>query len=439
VTAVLDALAEIPNGAVLGVIALAVLLVQLGVLLVAWTRSASEAWLSRLHALSGATILALPISAVAIVHQSRSLILEAIASSDPSGKATAVSRGISGQLNAIPFFVVVLGAAVILWFIGLWPTFGKAGSGSRRNLVLFGLFAIGLDAVAAGAVLWSAAVIHRFASLAGVDPDEKVVQLDGALTLARKSFEAFAGASRWTLVGLTIGCSIAAALSRGAPAEGRRLRRERAVALVALVLAAALFVVSRPMRAENATPWPPPARGDLLAEAEPRTPQIDGPDEVRRAPVVQIFDDKLALDGYETDLEGLAEKLATLRRNYALLQPDGRFEGLSVLVVSETAPMARVRAVLHVLHEGGYERPLFAFAREEVADRPTFGRLKRVLGSGARATLIDAYDVDAAKDPKGGAQGTLVHAAELRSYDALARRVVALRASGAPVVLDLGK
>jgi hypothetical protein len=302
------------------------------------------------------------------------------------------------------------------------------------------VFALGLAGVFIGCLRWDLLLVKTFSSLAGLDPDRKVKLLDRALSLARADLDVFVRASHWTLVAITASVAIAAGLSgRAADDDGRWDRRRFALAVASLVLAAAAFVVARPMRAENAMPWPPPLRGDMLRIVEPRTPALDGVDLIERSPVIQVFDDKVTLDGVQEDLDTVQTKLAILRRNFEILNPEGRFNGRTVLIISETAPMGSVAGVLHTLHEGDYTSPLFAFTRAEEIERPTFGRLHRVEGSAALTTLIDPYDVDEAKDPKAGHEGTLVRLADFRDYGALARHLVEVRRAGAPVVLALGK
>jgi hypothetical protein len=135
----------------------------------------------------------------------------------------------------------------------------------------------------------------------------------------------------------------------------------------------------------------------------------------------------------------LKSDLQALRVNYGLLHPDGRFNRAAVLVIGDGVPAARVKTVLRGVHDVEYTSPFLEFARVDITDRPIFGRLQRVEVTGARLRLIDKYDVDAAKDPRGGEEGSLVRAADYADYGALARRVVAERRSGAAVVLDLGK
>jgi hypothetical protein len=432
--ALLDSLGEIPHGAVLGVVTLGVLLVQVGVLAMASKRKLGL----RPHVLAGATILAIPIVAGFVVHESRAMLLHGLtAAGDPSDKATEISRGVTGQMNAIPFALSSLGLAGAVWFVGLLQALSGQRGPARHGLVFLAFLAVGIGVVGVGGLRWSVALIKTFAGLAGVEPSLKPMLIEKALSETRAELELFARAARWLLVAVTIGCAIAAALLRVAPDERPRQRRQTLLALAALALAGALFLAARPMRAENALAWPPSAGGDYLPLLEPKTPDLDAPDEIQRAPVIQVFDDKLALDGAVTDAESLLDKLSTLRVNYQLLNPGSRFEGRAVLVVGRTAPMARVRVVLHDLREEDYAAPLFAFMKEEITVRPTFGPLRRVHGSGAKVALIKKKDEILGWEDRPA--GTVVRLADFKEYGALAERLVALRRAGEAVVVDIGE
>jgi hypothetical protein len=442
--ALIDSLEQGPHGVVVGVVALVVIAAQVVVSLKAWGRAVPEPRRRRMHVLAGASILALPVSAGIAVHAARGLIVYGLsAATDPSEKATVLSSGISGQINIIPFLVMTIMVAVALWFVGLWRSYGAERGPARRALVLYGLLAVGFDALALGALRWTTALIKAFAGMAGVEPALKPRLLERQLADGRIELEQLARASRWTLAGITVACLVLALILRrdeDAAAEGRWARRRGAVSLAALALAAVLFLAARPMRAENALPWPPAGQGEVLLIADPKAPDLEGPDEIERAPVVQVWADKLALDLQpQDDLDAMKSILQTLRVNYGLLHPEGGFNRVADLLIGEGVSADRLKAVLRAVHDVEYTSPAFVFAREENLDRPTFGRLRRVHVTAARLKLIDEYDAEAAKDPKGGEEGTLVRLADFRDYGALARRIVALRASGAAVALDLGK
>jgi hypothetical protein len=282
--------------------------------------------------------------------------------------------------------------------------------------------------------------VGTFAAIAGISPVEKVKIIVEALRLARASLETFARMSTFTIVGLTAVVGVLTVLRRARPEMQGGGRRALLGAALALALAGAFALAARPLRAENDLPWPTiHSEGDVLRVLEPQTPDLEGPDVVERAPVVQVFEDKVALDGYLCTLEDLGGKLGTLRMNFQLLDPGGIFNRSAVAIIGASVSTRRLRAVLHVLHEATYLRPLLTFSRRESVVRPTFGALDRIRSNGARVTLIDAFDVDAAGDPGGGQKGTVLRLRAFPDYDHLAREVVRLRTAGQDVVLDLGK
>jgi len=110
-------------------------------------------------------------------------------------------------------------------------------------------------------------------------------------------------------------------------------------------------------------------------------------------------------------------------------------------VVSADAAHPRVVSMLRAMHDAGYTYPVFAFRQHETHARPKLGGFHRAYAGGARVNLIDASDkMFADDDPTAGRPGALVSLSDFRStFDDLARKVVELRRSGRPVVIDLDR
>jgi hypothetical protein len=176
-----------------------------------------------------------------------------------------------------------------------------------------------------------------------------------------------------------------------------------------------------------------------LMVVTPSTPDLVGRDGIVRAPVIQLFADRLTLDGAPWSLDDLGRALQTLRVNYQLLHPGERFAGDLVMVADRVLTMHRLVTLLRVAHGEHYDAVMFTFAKEETTVRPTMGTLRRVVASAARASLLDAYDREAngGTDPEG--DHTVLRAGDFASYDQFAQRLVELRRADKDVVLDLGK
>ena len=211
----------------------------------------------------------------------------------------------------------------------------------------------------------------------------------------------------------------------------RAARVHGLVSLAALGLGAALFLVARPMRAENDLPWPPPAAGDRLLIVDRPTPALVGPESNRTRPRGAAVRRSIALDGYVCWLDSLQDKLITLRSNFQLLHP-GAFDGAVVIVADGAASTAALAAVLKEVHAAEYTHPLFAFTKAETLVRPLLGTLHRVLGSGIRTTLVDPFDEEAAHDDRWRRRGDPRSSERLPRYEPLARRMLAVRRPGAP-------
>jgi hypothetical protein len=286
---------------------------------------------------------------------------------------------------------------------------------------------------------WSVVLIKAFAGLADAEPSEKVAHMEAALAAARLLLEAQARAARWIICGVTAAFALVSLWPRREapdPDSPREASKEWAASLTALALVFVLARASRPMRAENALPWPRSPRGDLLRAVDPPTPDVEGPDEIRRAPVVAVFEDKVLLDGYECDLPKLSADLATLNRNFTLLNEGAVTQGV-VLLVGEHVSGATLRPVLRTVHDAGNTEALFAFTKLEVLHRPTFGDLSRVWSSAARATLGSREDLDASPGEAPRAPA-LVRFTDSEAYESLARRLVDLRRGGTEAVVDIG-
>jgi len=111
-----------------------------------------------------------------------------------------------------------------------------------------------------------------------------------------------------------------------------------------------------------------------------------------------------------------------------------------VATVSAGAPHQGVVSILRAMHDAGYVHPIFAFKQHERYTRPRLGMFHHAYASGARVTLIDASDkLFADGDPTAGVPGTPVALADdtRNIFDVLAGKIVELRRSGRPVVLDI--
>ena len=359
-------------------------------------------------------------------------------------------------MNAIPFAI-----STMIWIVGLWAVpmvfalRAPGPNGRSRALPPAALIGFGLVPVVVGAFRWSVTVIKAYASLAGLPPDEKAQVMSRTLDAARGELGLFARASTIAIVILAVAAAAlillrararaGAAAPDPAPSPARSARPTLIAAAAAIILAALLLVQARPLAAENDTPWPPFVPGARLASAEPPTPDLVGPDEIERAPVVEVHKDRIALDGMAVDdSEKLQDYLRTLRNNFMLLHPGGRFNEMAVIVAERAAPIPRLAGVLWAIRAAGYHKPLFAFTKGEEVMRPALGKMQRVTATGAQVRLIDAAtrtdDEDEYEDNDEiplWKNAPALRAADFPDYDAFARRLVALRRAGQRVIVNV--
>jgi len=390
------------------------------------------------QAIQGTSLLLIPILAAVSFRASWITTLGGLAGAPASG-VQAFTDGLNGLVNASPMAAVGTLIALELWAIGLAVALGQREPEMPATAARGALVFAGLSATLVGVVLCGSYAIHELASLADVEPERKATMLRAALDFTRDHLMRFALISRWTILGL--GALAMVFVVRDPKASSRRaLARQAMCAAVLLLFAAGLTIVARPLRAETELAWPPPSAGEYLLAADPITPDLVGPDAVERAPVVQIFVDRLALDGDKVTADDLRDRLLTLRNNFILLRPGVAFDGVAVIVADRAASTSQLRRALGAVHEAGYLSPMFAFARSETRVRPLFGPVTRVHATAVRAGLFDRIDddVDRGLGKDLSDRGVIVPLERFTSYESLARRLVEARRTGSAVSVRLG-
>jgi len=120
----------------------------------------------------------------------------------------------------------------------------------------------------------------------------------------------------------------------------------------------------------DAAPAPAPApapRGSterLRLRSVARTPALEGPDELERAPVVTLTAEQVDLDGTAMGPGQLEQELAKLKRIYGTLHPKELFNGSFIVACAPETPTARLREQLGAALAAGFPTVLFAFLRE---------------------------------------------------------------------------
>jgi hypothetical protein len=180
----------------------------------------------------------------------------------------------------------------------------------------------------------------------------------------------------------------------------------------------------------NAAPAPPaPAplgsTERLRLKSVARTPALEGPDELERAPVVTLTPELVDLDGRAMEPGQLERELANRKKMYGVLHPKDLFNGSFVLACAPETPAARLREQLGGALAAGFPTVLFAFLREIPGTGWSTGSAVRALvappGRKARA-----------------AAGTVALAAHENCLE-LGRALVAARATQDVVRVELGE
>jgi hypothetical protein len=459
----------IPYGRLFAAVSLAVLALEIAALIVAVVRrrrvrrQAGDTVPSlRLPGIAGAALIPLIATGAGTIQAARNIVMDAF---DLSRAPWDAGHGITVQIPIFPLVVTAWFAAGLLWIAALWLTLD-----ARRRLrggevpPLAPIVALGLLPTVVGVWRWKAILLRGFdaAAAAGRPAGAHNPEVLRAADTAGDLLATFARSASLTIVVLAIAALVMLVRAHrrngapGASGEGAPARRRSVViSAIALAGAAILFLAARPMRAENRLPWPPNHDSDL-AWMEHTAPDLDGPDEIERAPVVHVFPPasnrppmcEIWLDNHAVAPGSLVDKLWVLRDEFRRRHPDTMFDGALVAVISREAPYGEIVSVLRAMHDAGFPHPQFAFTRSETCDRPMLrgfgagsggsgGALKRLRATGVRVTLVDDMDKEYAEDAQAGVRGALVHLSEFDTYDALARKLVDLRRAGQAVVLDL--
>ena len=400
------------------------------------------------------------------IHSSRNLLVEAMSHTDPSEKATIASQAIGGEYNTTPMGILAVGlvAAVGCVAVGLAICARLRARGLRQAATLAPAApdAAGawlkfpgpvpgaiIGSIALFLVLGFAPVVRAgFAGMLGkirafaatpVPAEAKAPMaaraLDDASHLLDQSMVfARAGIGVAALLAAVLAWHLSPARAR-ARLLGKPLSETRGspfgpvIAGCAIAAAIGAFLAARPLRQENQLPWPAFDGGERLM-AVIATPDLDGPDELERAPVIHLTPDSTGLDGQETDAETLEAKLGTLSHNYGFLHPGIPFNGLAVVVCQANTPADRVSIALRAALRGGFPHPRFVFLKRQVTDRPLLGRHWRNIARAAQTTAIEDR-----RDAEPGA--TIIPAARHATCAAVCKEIVAARRAGLDVALLL--
>jgi hypothetical protein len=402
---------------------------------------------------------------VAAIHTCRRLILQGL--SDPSQRENAIlmGRGMSGEMHAVMIgFLLAMPVALLaglavafavsarLRAVGLARAQALAPGAPEREAwarhpgpavqrltaVIAAFVVLGLGPVLFTAYRSGSHRILAFGNLAGVEPGLRFELLGQGLAEIADQLKLGLWAGRiGTLIAAALAVKLlvmdapsrqrARALGRpeGGPGPGQTV-----LTVVFAVLAAAALVVTRPLQRENETPWPPLSKDSGGPRTQVDTPELVGPDEIDRAPILVVTNERTTLDGVPRRDAELEESLWTLRESFGVLHPRERFNRRLVFLCARTVPRARLQPALAAALRAGYERPLVTFVRGEVTDRPLFGPRKRTLSTAAAVTLVSSPDL--------AEEGSAV-VEDYETCTDLGARLVGLRRQGRDVALVVGK
>ena len=208
--------------------------------------------------------------------------------------------GIGVQIAAFPSMTGLLLVVTLIWIGGLGLTLDArrrvlGGGPSPPVIAVASMVALGLAPTIVGVWRWRAILLDAFDAINGEPPVAYNPTVLRATDAAGARLETFAGISSWVIValavvalGLIVRADRRSQASAGGAETTRSPRGSRALSAIALAAAALLLLAARPMRAENRLPWPPNHDDDPVW-VERTAPDLAGPDEIDRAPVVHVW------------------------------------------------------------------------------------------------------------------------------------------------------
>jgi hypothetical protein len=115
-------------------------------------------------------------------------------------------------------------------------------------------------------------------------------------------------------------------------------------------------------------PTPPPTlratNERVTVHAVARTPKLEGPDDLVKAPVIVLSSEKAELDGQAMKPNELERELAKRWKNYAVEHPGEPFYGEVIVACAPRTPTEHLRGPLREALAAGYPNVLFAFLHE---------------------------------------------------------------------------
>lgn len=416
------------------VLALLVLLATFVVCVAARARTRRAVW--PLSVVAGA--VAAPMLAMAwAVRRVAADFGRALSATDASEAAMGLAGAISEAMHSTtPFLMgeqvlIALGASIVLVSV--------ARGWSRLSWLAVMASAAGLEVLLYGGLGYVHGLVEAFQAVATADPVDKKDLLLAAMTEAQARFHtwisaagalgalggllAMVAAARRAGADVPGGGEATSVGSTGGPAVGAD--PSPGVLVLLAVLGLAGIAASLPALREAEVVLPPSARLPVPDALE--TPALEGPDRVRRAPVIALeHTGRVTLEGFAMERASLlGERLAELRQVEEMMHPGDRRSTRLTLAVDRRARGAQLRELLVVLSAEGTTELQLVFASTTQIARPLLGL--------TAVTQVTAVDVSLATD----APGPVVSFTEERTFAELAPELLKRRAPAVTPVLEL--
>ena len=367
-----------------------------------------------------------------------------------TSRSTNLPWRITDQPNVFSCAVAFAVPSATIAAIAVTMTLALRGHPRKRAALPLAFLVAAVFPLAAGIWSYSRSIAHALGSFANDYPETLGSSLSPGMAHARLLLEFWAQLACAGLAIVAVLWAVLVTASRQqephALANGRSCLRDGVVSALCLGVSIAIFSLGGPLRAENRSPWPPPAHNTFSSwriRDLPPIPVLTGPDTLVSAPELQMrlksegedAPDDVVVQVTSSSPMGTAEDpretFRLARLNDSLLHPASAHDILNVACAPEVQS-AQLGRFLRIAMEVGYRSCSFACAHTEEIHRPIFGLLTRLHVTGINVSLASAAGQDAV-----GERSAKVSLRDYPTFGDIAHRMAELRLAGKQVILDL--
>jgi hypothetical protein len=433
-------------------------------------------------------IVIVPLMTFAAVEYSRSLMLSAVAPNPATKTMFAMAAGITGHLHAVPLGSILMLVYLPLAGIGMGfaltyryqgRVLNKLAGGEQCGngkslpsrwkpvpstsmvvLTILGFTELAVSPMLVGFIRWANDLVGTASVLMHAPPSEKASLL---LEGIKESQLILAGGAKQSLVGLVlvfvVACTVTFYRHRTRRLEEGLFHQENnsgssnimfiALLVLCLVGSALSIQLALPYYEENGNPLPTNSGFSLSKSDDINTPDLQGPDTLKRSPVLAFAKNGVTLD--HSPLESataMMELLDIMKLNFKSTYHGEAFPGTLVLQADKSIKATQLLPYFQTALKAGYGKVQFAFSTFTTIERPVLGTVRLMKSNAAQISLVDSgsmpvdpVSVDLDKGMFSGKTSTskevILKSSPKTSYEKLALAAANARNKGLKVILPI--